>query len=594
MTEITQENEFSSLIDLIDRYIDHEERHYAIAIDGEWGSGKTRFIEEELGKHLKERGKHLVRASLFGVATSTELYARILASWAHLEGIEKDRAKALVKSGISAATKTVLNFAQKKGLSLDPITEADLLVNLVLKDRCILVLDDVERYSLRHDVDAKSLFGAINDLVENKGLKVILLLNETEISSLPDFYKNIREKLIWKTYHFCPSPGYLATSILKTQMGKIGEVKIINVIRDAAELANCHNARAIIRAKLLLESLASLPSLQNSSIADENRISAFRDCVRFAILYCMGEKPQPPEESSTSDGSFAAILEYSSQRDLYEQYQECSFVEKYFQENESTSLEDLDYEMQKYLDKRYPESPETLIIKTTRSRINRDLTDEEALKVMKDFFDAVETEAFNPISIQDALITYGLFVDLGFSCPISQDEFMNICDRSVNKCSFEQIKILNQWENWDGFTAGKTAKALLPLLRKYVSEVYVEKLSTLLPESKEVADKIIEMIEDARSNNRVALASIPVNTIVEAFANGTPREQNGLCKAFRSLRSYLPSNLDSTKHILSWLKEIKAALNNLPQQSSMNELRKSSFLQTIDDLLSQLKPKEEL
>lgn len=80
MANITQENEFSSLIGLIDRYIDDEERHYAIAIDGKWGSGKTRFIEKDLGKHLKEHNKRLVRISLFGIATSTELNARILAS----------------------------------------------------------------------------------------------------------------------------------------------------------------------------------------------------------------------------------------------------------------------------------------------------------------------------------------------------------------------------------------------------------------------------------------------------------------------------------------------------------------------------------
>lgn len=592
MTEITQENEFSSLIDLIDRYINDEERRYAIAIDGKWGSGKTRFIEEELEKHLKEQNKRLVRASLFGVATSTELYARILASWAHLEETTKSRAKALVKTGISAATKTVLSFAHKEGISLDPITEADLLVNLVLKDNCILVLDDVERYSLRENADIKDLFGAINDLVENKGLKVILVMNESEKSSLADFDKDIREKLVWKTYHFRPSSDYLVASILKTQTGEIGGVKIIDIVCDAAELANCHNARAVIRAELLLGSLASLPSLQNDSIVLQNRISAFRDCAHFALLYCMGKEPLPPEKPSTSDDSFATFFEYSSQRDLYDQYQECSFVSKYFQNNESTSLSDLDCEMQKYIDKRYPESAETLIIKNTRNKINLDLTDEEVLKVMQAFFNAVETEAFNPASIQDAVITYGLFIDLGFSCPISQDEFMNICERSVNRCSFDQIKNLNQWEDWDGFTAGKTAKTLLPLLREFVSKAYVEKLSDLSSKSEDTTDAIIEMIEDARSYNKAALTSIPASTIVEAFTNGAPHEQNRLREVFISLRSYLPSNLSGIEHIYSWLEEIKIALNKLPRQSIMNELRKSYFSQNLDDLLSQLGVKD--
>lgn len=302
----------------------------------------------------------------------------------------------------------------------------------------------------------------------------------------------------------------------------------------------------------------------------------------------MRKEPLPPEEPSASDDSFAAILEYSSQGDLHEQYQECSFVANYFQENESTPLSDLDREMQKYIDKRYPESAETLIIKNTRSKINPDLTDEEALKIMTDFFDAVDAETFNPISIRDAILTYGLFVDLGFSCPQTQDEFMDICKRSVEGCTFDQIKPLNQWEYWDDFLAGKTTKTLLSLLREFVSEAYAKKLCNLSPESEETADKIIEMIEDARSYNKAALTSIPANTIVEAFANGTPQEQNKLRAAFISLGSYLPSNLGETERIHSWLNEIKIALDELPQQSVMNELRKSYFSQNIDDLLSQL------
>lgn len=587
MTKINQENEFSSLIDLIDGYIDDKERHYAIAIEGKWGSGKTRFIESELEKHLKKKKKRLVRASLFGIATSAELYARILASWAHLEEAKKNPAKGLAKSGISAATKTVLNLVSKVGISLDPITEADLLINLVLQEKCILVLDDVERHSLRKDADIKDLFGAINDLVENKGLKVILVMNESEESSLVDFDRDIHEKLIWKTYHFCPSPSYLATSILKTEMGEIGGKNTIDIICDAAELANCHNARAIIRAKLLLESLALLPSLQNDTVASENRISAFSDCARFALLYCMGEEPLPPEELSASD-DITAILELSSQRDLHEQYQECSFVGNYFQENESVSLDNLDCEMQKYIDKRYPDSTETFIIKNTRSKINRDLTDDQAQELLQDFFSAIETKTFNPVFIPDAILTYGLFIDLGFSCPIAQDEFMSICKGSINQCSFAQIKTLNQWEYWDSFTAGETAEALLFQLREYVSKAYIKQLDTLSPKGAEIADKIVEIIEDARSYNKSALTSIPANTIIETFANGTPQEQNKLCRTFGSLKSYLPSNLGETEYIYSWLKEIRTTLNKLPQQSVMNELRKSYFSQNIDDLLSQL------
>lgn len=142
------------------------------------------------------------------------------------------------------------------------------------------------------------------------------------------------------------------------------------------------------------------------------------------------------------------------------------------------------------------------------------------------------------------------------------------------------------------FYCWKTAKTLLPLLREFVSKAYVKKLSVLSAESENTTDAIIEMIEDARSFNKAALTSIPANTIVEAFSGGTPQEQNKFRKAFISLGSYLPSNLGRIEYIYSWLKEIKIALDKLPRQSIMNELRKSYFSQNLDDLLSQLGGKD--
>lgn len=61
------------LIGHIDSYLKDKDNQYAIALEGDWGSGKTRFIEEKLAKHLEGGEYDLVRVSMFGISTADDL-----------------------------------------------------------------------------------------------------------------------------------------------------------------------------------------------------------------------------------------------------------------------------------------------------------------------------------------------------------------------------------------------------------------------------------------------------------------------------------------------------------------------------------------
>ena len=47
----------SWIIEKIIKYIDDEKHRYAIALEGEWGSGKTRFLENDVKPHLEKKKK---------------------------------------------------------------------------------------------------------------------------------------------------------------------------------------------------------------------------------------------------------------------------------------------------------------------------------------------------------------------------------------------------------------------------------------------------------------------------------------------------------------------------------------------------------
>lgn len=59
----------------------NDSRRYTVALQGPWGSGKTRYAEYVLAPWLKETGYKVLRVSMFGVSDADELYSRIVMAW---------------------------------------------------------------------------------------------------------------------------------------------------------------------------------------------------------------------------------------------------------------------------------------------------------------------------------------------------------------------------------------------------------------------------------------------------------------------------------------------------------------------------------
>ena len=62
------------LLDEICAYASDVTRRYAVAIEGPWGAGKTRFLNSVLAPGLKGLQKRMVRVSMFGLKDGGELY----------------------------------------------------------------------------------------------------------------------------------------------------------------------------------------------------------------------------------------------------------------------------------------------------------------------------------------------------------------------------------------------------------------------------------------------------------------------------------------------------------------------------------------
>jgi hypothetical protein len=221
---------------------------FAILLKGQWGSGKTWFINRYC-ERLKENGKQHLYISLYGMSAISEIEDKFFQL---LHPILSSKGMAItgviVKGLLKGTLKIDLNSDNKEdGTWNVQIPEINLPKHLENINKSVLIFDDLERCN----IDIGNLLGYINYFVEHQELKVILVANEDELHK-NIIYKSIKEKLIGRT--FCISPdfeGALESFITQTDNTPIKSFLsknsvLIKDLYDKAEYENLRNLKQII------------------------------------------------------------------------------------------------------------------------------------------------------------------------------------------------------------------------------------------------------------------------------------------------------------------------------------------------------------
>ena len=172
------------VIEEVKRYVKDTSYPYAILIDGEWGSGKTYFIQHYLLNELKNamfeanlQGAKYI--SLYGCRTIRDVQEEIIWSFAEeakkIRSNDNERTSSIVIDNIFTTSRQIL-----KGLKehfLPDISMYDISADWILMKNYLFVFDDLERC----ECQVNELFGFLNGLVEHEKTKVILVANEREI-----------------------------------------------------------------------------------------------------------------------------------------------------------------------------------------------------------------------------------------------------------------------------------------------------------------------------------------------------------------------------------------------------------------------------
>lgn len=192
----------------------------ALMIAGAWGSGKTYYIDHTLWGKLEEEGYFPIKMSLFGLEKIDSIERLVAEEFLSKYGEEKLEKKESAEDGAFERIQKLLKKLKirKVGKKAESITEfipyfqqfvdiGRLLDNYYTssfdrlpKEKLIIILDDLERAV--ETIKPHLLLGAINNLVETKNYKVIVVANDSYFNKSAENYLEFKEKVIERTLLF--------------------------------------------------------------------------------------------------------------------------------------------------------------------------------------------------------------------------------------------------------------------------------------------------------------------------------------------------------------------------------------------------------
>ena len=384
----------------IKHYLENDKTHSAIMLTGDWGSGKSYYIQHELIPFLNSNDvNRCVTVSLYGLSDLSEISKSIYLELkgknkpvkrfrSFIDKILKKHSKEILAYGKIAGVTILKGLFNRGGLELnapDKVME-ELYQSIDLSGK-LLIIEDAERSKIQ----MPDLLGYINSLVETDSVKVLVVANEDAIlnyqESEPDQdgkmqnlptqetaeYLKTKEKTISDTIIFEGNQEDAVRNIINTfenvHLLKYSTDESIGKICTLLDLYHCRNLRTFTYA---CQKTADIYDLLTVDCTSEQL-----DCIFFSIikLSCQIKTGNFPEWT----GSGQLSMDLSSQS--YPLYRFCydyirwqtfnpEAVEKAFAEHKKFRLYDRDggrHDADLAVLSNYYIHPETSVVTALRS-----------------------------------------------------------------------------------------------------------------------------------------------------------------------------------------------------------------------------------
>ena len=578
------------LLDEICAYVSDVTRRYAVAIEGPWGAGKTRFLNSVLAPGLKGLQKRMVRVSMFGLKDGGELYEKLGAVLLRLQGERGGKLAKLTRKAVATTPKFVGSALSMSGVSLQLDIGMKFVVDMLASNKHVIVLDDVERRS--EESDDLSLFGAVNELVEGCGLKVVLVTNglQEEAGCARPFDSNVREKLVWKRYAFEQSLARLLDGVFGHIESPVPGINILECVGEAIERSECVNARAMLKAELLVSDLVRLDVFCDDSIYVGNRRSAFVDLVQFALMVCDGNPPEPPRPLDSEERVNYLDGEKWRMRQRYESYLDARFVEQYFRPRMGVGEMDLDRGVRQYIGNRYSESEGSYVIKSIKRAIDsgfQEMSDEDLQELVSKLSSQILCGSFSPVLLRDVVYWYEEFRKLGFKCVLSKDGLISCCQDVMLRDLEGAIAFSNYPHT--SLPCGEEVDSIFASLSSFATNAYQDYVSEEVEKclvSANPASDLMELLSNSLLNEYQLLLTVKPSDLIDIFNRSCGEGQTNIMRYLNKVHSQcsMPAGVDES--FAAWLLDLKSGLEGSASASKMDCLRKSWFIRSIEQYLS--------
>lgn len=230
----------------------------AIAINGEWGVGKTYFWKNHLAPKISEKyKKYPIYISVFGKSNENEIIQDLVAQYTK----RKNKIPKTLKNLSRLATKTF-------GLNVDVGFIFGLLEATDLRD-AIICIDDFERLSDK--IPPQDILGLIAELKESKECQVIVLYNDSQLFMGANNDSTTKERKILEKYQ--EKIFDFRLNFTPNAMEQLG-------ILDINSLSNDFDSYEFLEGILSMDSL--LGRHQNTNLRTLQKVSfAYRSLVDF-------------------------------------------------------------------------------------------------------------------------------------------------------------------------------------------------------------------------------------------------------------------------------------------------------------------------
>ena len=230
-----------------------------LCLGGDWGVGKTYTWQKVMDQHIESDQIGLKRyayVSLFGQTSLESVKQSLFENTEFLARNDDEFRNQAIAFGSSALQtvkkgRNLLSAIPYVGGSLEKVLTASSGVLFSTVRSQLVCIDDIERRG--DSLQIKDVLGLISFLKEQRGCKIILILNDQKLPESDNDFQRFNEKVIDRFVRFAPTPKECA----EIALGQIELDRCVGSLCTQLQIANIRIIKRIM--DFVEEAVASIP-----------------------------------------------------------------------------------------------------------------------------------------------------------------------------------------------------------------------------------------------------------------------------------------------------------------------------------------------